>query len=397
MEIPPGQKQFECEHCQAAILAPADLPATSAPCPMCHQMTTSPALDERPSRTNEGQGGNSAGRSQQPAPTPADQQNSSGGTVLLWGLAILTFVGLLTGGYYLYQEKRVKSEARGIALPDGPATLSVSRPVFDGVEKEALKILRDFLAAKTVEAKAGFVIGKEKSIPDMKNYYGGGAIEKDDLRADYFSEWAMDTVDTDRGIYLLEYDRPKQFKMGELFSPITDFKTHLTLKEPDLQAKAMARRGNFEMEAERARIFIKEVDGELLLDWHTYVQTKDRLFRDFIDYPVAGRKQMFRLVIGEDVGTIFEKDPSLRRYRLLDPAHSEEDVVMVTIEKNSEVGQILEKIAWTDVIGKNPNGSSITLELKWSNDSKPVMQISKVICWEFLGVGGDPSNLSNTK
>jgi len=46
MEIPPGQRKFECEHCQAEILVPIDLPPTTAPCPVCQEITTSPGPEE---------------------------------------------------------------------------------------------------------------------------------------------------------------------------------------------------------------------------------------------------------------------------------------------------------------------------------------------------------------
>lgn len=397
MEIPPGQKQFNCEHCQAAILVPVDLPPTSAPCPVCQQITTSPGPEAAPSPTPPEPTDREQVRPEPVEQAPAYQEKAGGGGAgILWGLAVLTFVGLLAGGYYLFQEHRVKS-GEGVVNPlDAPTTRTAARPTFDGVEKEALTLLEGFLDAKTPEEKARFVINGEEALPEMKAYYGGGGIEKDNIRADYFSEWAMDTTDTDRGIFLLEYDRPKQFKMSELFSPVTDIKTHLTLEEPDLQTKSLAMRENFEMEAERARIFLKQKDGKLLLDWHTYVQTKDRTFRDFINFPVAGRKKVFRLFIAEEVGTILRGDPALREYRLVDPAHSREDVAKVFVERKTEVGKILEELAWTDVIGKAPHGKSITLELEWSNEPEPKLKIPRIICWEFLGVGGDPSNLASS-
>ena len=45
--------------------------------------------------------------------------------------------------------------------------------------------------------------------------------------------------------------------------------------------------------------FFKEQDGELLLDWNVYTQTKYRLFKEFINDPDPGRSKVFRLMIRE--------------------------------------------------------------------------------------------------
>jgi len=394
MDTPQGQKQFECEHCQAAILVPADLPATSAPCPVCQQITTSPPPEQRKSSFPA----TPVSQQVKPAPpvdnsTQGQEESSSrpsgGGSGLLWGLAGLIFFGLLVAVFFLFGRSKDKSS---IPEKELPAVVAKARPGFEKVEEKGVDLLNKFLAAETVEERAQYVIGKEKTIPDMKAYYGGGSLDQSELRSEFFSEWIVDHVDTSRGIFLLEYDRPKQIKLSEHFPPIADLKTRLNLREPDAQLRSL--QGNFEMEAERARVFLKIVDGELLIDWHTYVQTKDRLFRDFIEYPVAGRKKIFRLGISEDASTLYEDNSEHRNYRLIDPAHAAEDNVVVTVNKNSKVGKILEELAWTDVVGKGPISKSATLEIQWSSDIKPKLQIAGIICWEFLGVGGDPSNLA---
>ena len=413
MEIPPGQKKFECEHCQAAILVPVDLPATSAPCPVCQMITTSPALGQavaaapqavaaapqRMERKSERDMGSRSKRK---------RSNESGrGAGLLWGVAGLVALSLVLGGIVLFIKSRPKPSQGNIApmgvVESGEATIGAAVGVSDqseGIRKRALEVLDKFLTASSVEEKAKYVLGKERLIPEMRAFYGSGVIEHNDLQADFFSEWAIDSPDAERGIYLLDFELPKQFRLSGLFRPITDFKTRLNLEAPDLHTSSKALVENFEMDAVRAMIFLKDTDGELLVDWHTYVQTKNRLFRDFVESPVAGGKGTFRLVIAEHVSTIFEQDSSTRNYKLIEPAHHEEDFTVVRVQRDSEVGKILEELAWTDVPGKrNLEPSSrkgATVVLEWSNEAEPVLGISRILCWEFLGVGGDPSNLTSS-
>ncbi len=417
MEIPPGQKKFECEHCQAAILVPIDLPATSAPCPSCHQITTSPPLEaaaaqevqSAPAPAPELAAVSSSSTSAPSAPVEeqvasserGEQRSGSKGAGMLWGILGLMALALLVLAF-LFFKKSQKSEAAPASVvaenPMAPSeTVGEAGPSSD-FEKRATALLESFFKATSVEQKAKYVIGKEAKIPEMRAFYGEGAIEPDDLQSDFFSELAMNPLDLARGIYLFEFELPKRFKMSELFGPIADFKTRLQLEAPDMQTRSKAFRENYEMEAVRAMVFFKEKDGELLIDWNTYVQTKNRLFRNFIEYPVAGRKGTFRVLLREHVSTLYDKGAATRNYNVVEPAHFEEDSAIIKVKRDSEVGKILEELAWTDVPEKSNRGEGTsrgaTVELEWSQDSEPVLKIAKIICWEFLGVGGDPSNLT---
>ena len=42
------QREFRCEHCNGKILIPANLPATTGPCPHCQKTITSPGADLPP-------------------------------------------------------------------------------------------------------------------------------------------------------------------------------------------------------------------------------------------------------------------------------------------------------------------------------------------------------------
>jgi hypothetical protein len=138
------------------------------------------------------------------------------------------------------------------------------------------------------------------------------------------------------------------------------------------------------------------VDGAYKLDWDTLVQTQFRTFRDFTDFPVPGGTGVFRLFIIEDVTTNLLKNSDSRIFRMIDAAHVVDDQITVEIANDSEVGRLLDRFTWTDKPGTEIKGTTATLRLRWSSEVKPKLQIEEVICWEFLGVGGDPSNLSDT-
>jgi len=229
----------------------------------------------------------------------------------------------------------------------------------------------------------------------MKAFYKGDVIVAEDLRPDFFTETLMEQSDQERGIKLLQFERPSQVKLGS-FPPIFDVEVGTGLAEADIQTRFRSQQQFLEMEAIRAQVFLKKVEGEFLVDWETYIQTKNRTLRDFVGNPDSGKTETFRILLTEDISTTYEKNQSLRNYRLSDPTHYKEDWAIVTVQRDSKIGKLLEKYAWTDVSGKSPNNtnSSATVRLRWSNDQIPVLELAEVICWEFLGVGGDPSNLS---
>jgi hypothetical protein len=133
---PPGQKKFECEHCQDAILVAVDHSSTSS---VCQQVTSSPPLRESYSEARGEDLTNIRDHSQPASSKPTDQRKSGGGAGLLWGLAVTP-----------------------------------------------------------LKKRRSFVIGTDQTLPDMKIFYEGGLIKRDDLRADYFSEWARARTDADR-------------------------------------------------------------------------------------------------------------------------------------------------------------------------------------------------------
>ena len=77
-----------------------------------------------------------------------------------------------------------------------------------------------------------------------------------------------------------------------------------------------------------------------------------------------------------------------RTYRMADPANTG-DTARVNVKVDSEIGRALSLINWRGTKENRPITRTATVELKWSGDAAaPELEISRFICWEFLGLGG---------
>ena len=64
----------------------------------------------------------------------------------------------------------------------------------------------------------------------------------------------------------------------------------------------------------------------------------------------------------------------------------------VSVKVDSEVGRILSALNWRRGRAGTTKRAPLTIELGWSK-AKPVsLQVERLICWEFLGVGGEIGN-----
>ena len=131
------------------------------------------------------------------------------------------------------------------------------------------------------------------------------------------------------------------------------------------------------------------------LDWDVYIQTRDRELEKFSANPEVGKSRIFRGVIFEDVATNFDDIPEgSRLWRFYDTAYpSPANPIRVPVMMDSKVGKTLEPLTWIGLEGRTSKQSTVTLELSWAEGDIPRLEITDIICWEFLGVGGDPSNL----
>jgi hypothetical protein len=263
----------------------------------------------------------------------------------------------------------------------------------DGWKESSSKVLGDFLRAGTVEQKARFVIGGEARIEDMRAFYGEAIdLSEAETPIDLFSHFDLDIADKKRGLFLMQYERPAHFDMTEFFRPVAPLEVQHKIEPPGLLLSAFATPENFAMDPMRVMAFFKEQDGKLLLDWDVYAQTKYRALRHFTNHPQAGRCQAFRVMVREELPASTGLDVTQHRFfRFSDPAHVQ-DFAQVPVPVESMPGRVLADIAWINIPGRQAQDRYATVELAWTQEEDPRLFLKKVICWEFLGLGGVEGN-----
>ncbi len=190
----------------------------------------------------------------------------------------------------------------------------------------------------------------------------------------------------------MQYERPAQYDIREFFRPVAPLEIQHRLKEPDLLLSAFAARENFAMQPVRVMAFFKEVDNKLLLDWDVYTQTKYRTLRHFATYPLPGVSRVFRVMAREVLPASQGVDSSQHRYfRFSDPAHAQDNVDVV-VAAETALGRIFSELAWINLPDREAQNRYATVELAWTQEENPQVILRKVICWEFLGLGGVAGN-----
>lgn len=436
-DIPSDKKPFPCLHCGGTVLVPRDLPPTTAPCPYCGETITSPALETTSAAppaapVTATQASPALPHEPPPVPPPAVieamvqgppppagpppakpeairkpepelpaapparkksselkpeiPQKTGGFPVMLVSLLLLGG-GVLT--YFVTREMNREIPGPVAGPQAGTLAPADANYIRIGWQKDAARLLKDFLAADTCEGKLPFVLNSDALAPRMRNFYGEAAINDSDTPAAAFSIFELSEEDRRRGLFMMTYDQPPQFDMREFFRPLATLEVQYGMDEADLLLSTVARAGNFAMEPLRVHAFFKRTPAGLKLDWEIFAQTKYRTFRNFVELPEPGQTGVFRVFIAEDV-----PDPGLagagyRTYRLSDPAHTD-DAARVNVLAGSEIGQTLKQINWRGTKDGNPLTRTATVELEWTEGEKtPRLQLRRFICWEFLGLGGE--------
>ncbi|MGL5018690.1 MAG: hypothetical protein ACRDBP_11170, partial [Luteolibacter sp.] len=200
--------------------------------------------------------------------------------------------------------------------------------------------------------------------------------------------YELSEEDRKRGLFMMFYDQPAQFEIKEFFRPLASLEVQYGLDEADLLLDALSQAGNFEMQPKKVHAFFKRTEEGLKLDWEIFTQTKYRKLQNFVSLPEVGLTGIFRVFIVEDVPEKGNAIAGTRTYRVADPAHTG-DTVRVNVRVDTEVGRALSLINWRGTKESRPITRTATVELKWTGDvDSPELEISRFVCWEFLGLGG---------
>ncbi len=421
--IPNNQREFRCEHCEGKILIPKDLPPTTGPCPHCGGAITSPVPEEpwpapvetavpvvvpapvsppEPARMDDSR------RIELPAKgeisernrpkrahvEPPAQPRRSG---LVPAMLVLLVFALIGGAIVIMASKEL---GKNVASPIAPGSAGDPQAreanyIRLGWQKDAREALEGYMAATTVEGKLPFILRPDELRGKIEDFYGGGAILDADTPAAGFSVYDLTEEDRRRGLFLMIYDQPPQFEMKEFFRPLAPMEVQYGVDEADLLLSTVSRAKNFEMDPLRVQAFFKRTPQGLKLDWEIFAQTKYRTFLNFTELPEAGASGIFRVFVAEDVPPKGAAPAGTRTYRLTDPANLG-DSARVVVKVDSEAGQALSPINWLGTQETRPITKTATVELKWAaGQDSAELEISRFLCWEFLGLGGDPAAASS--
>ncbi len=311
-------------------------------------------------------------------------------TGLISFLLVLLLLFLAAGAAVVFVSKELGKNVEPPMAKPLPATPAVNEANYIriGWQKDAYDLLRNYMAATTSEEKIPFILNGSTLAPKVQDFYGGGTIIDSDTPADAFSVYELSEEDRKRGLFMMIYDQPPQFDMKEFFRPLASLEVQYGVEEADLLLSTLARVGNFAMEPLRVHAFFKRTPAGLKLDWEIFAQTKYRTFQNFVELPEVGQSGVFRVFIVEDVPEKGRAVTGARTYRLADPANTG-DTARVNVKVDSEMGRALSIINWRGTKENHPVTRTATIELKWGGEkAAPELEISRFICWEFLGLGG---------
>lgn len=325
------------------------------------------------------------------APEPAKKSSRKS---LVGVLLVMTLLlgGAATAVFFLTQELQKKGPAPVAPVVTADSAAKEAAYIRIGWQKDAQAVLAGYIAGTTPKEKVPFILNGETMEAKLDDFYGGGVIRDSDTPAEAFSVYELSEEDRKRGLFMMVFDQPPQFDMKEFFRPIAPLEVQYGIDEADLLLSTMARVGNFAMEPMSVHAFFKRTPAGLKLDWDIFVQTKYRTFQNFVVLPETDHTGTFRVLIIEDVPDKGHLEPGTRTYRMADPANRT-DTARVNVKVDSEIGRALSIINWRGVIDKRPEARTATVELKWTGpNDDPTLEISRFICWEFLGLGGkDPT------
>lgn len=444
-EIPDDKREFRCNHCNGKILIPRDLPPTTGPCPHCSGIITSPTpgssepdfqfpqpspeppavqaptpvvpvvpVDSPPPATvipppraetpkaeieipHAADPSHGNKRKSKAAAASTDRPHKSG-LIPVMLVILLLIAGAGVAIHFVANEMGRNVPPPAMTSAGNDPAAKEANYIRIGWQKEAYQLLRDYMAASTSAEKLPYILNGDSLATRLDDFYGGGVINDSDTPADAFSIYELSEDDRKRGLFMMIYDQPPQFEMKEFFRPLASLEVQYGVDEADLLLSTLARVGNFAMEPLRVHAFFKRTPAGLKLDWEIFAQTKYRTFQNFVELPETGQTGVFRVFVVEDVPDKGRLEAGTRTYRIADPANTT-DTARVNVKVDSETGRALSIINWRGTKESHPITRTATVELKWTGETGvPVLEITRFICWEFLGLGGqDTPSTASTK
>jgi len=355
------QARFACNHCEKPILIRMGLPPTTAPCPHCGGIVTSPdyrsqeekeavfteklePISEKPvEEQNEAEVPQVAEQSAK-SPTTAlpelaeesmhrtDQLEEAVSenvkaverkgkipvlpAIIVAVLAVCGVVVWALGNFKNEEEKPSSSTEDIVVVPPSPPSIPpIEAPVEKDWESETAQLLGDFLTATSPEEKMQYVIPNNGVLEDLESYFPAGENTYD-TPSFSFNFREGNTHDNQRGIYLMTYRSSADIGMQEYFKPVENMDAVLNGESHSMMEMASHIDENKRPQAMAIHAFFKNTEKGLKLDSSVFIQSKFRTFQAFTQYPQPGKSKVFRVAISETLSHALRDDDTCRSYRL---------------------------------------------------------------------------------
>lgn len=326
-----------------------------------------------------------------PEPEPEPRKIGKGLQRLSLMLLALAFLVLGAGVLRIVlapKQKKATTKMGTVEQSLSPAERSANVYRSQGWVVDAQDILKRFFEAETVQERAQLTIRGAENEEAMTALREEVDENLHRTPVDVFGPVALSEHDSKRGIFLMTYNRPEQFAIGSFFRPIAPLRVKYGLEKADALLMTEASVNNFVDEPLKVLAFFKQDPDGLKLDWQTYAQTKYRLLDRFVSEPERGKTAVFRVIVREDVDLDGRDGPGQSVYRFMDPANRQ-DFAKILVEDDSELGRALAPLKWTEKFVQKVPVRNATVSMKWSDEEVPNLQMGELICWEFLGLGGE--------
>ena len=259
----------------------------------------------------------------------------------------------------------------------------------EGWKQDSSNVLSGFMSAKSPEERMKYVIANDEVSEDLALFYPAGNDDAD-TPLEYFVHRMGTQQDHERGIFRMQYRQPAQIDMRNYFAPIGSLDKAMGVKGATLIDMAHAINKSHMSAPVEILAFFKKTDAGLKLDGSVFMQCKFRTFRSFVDFPKLGKKKMFRVKMSEAIDHEHRENKNIRTYRIEDCAYAD-DYVNVSVRADSEIGRLLSPLNWRGT-NREYQSRTATIELGWSEQKPARLQLERLVCWEFLGLGGEPGN-----
>jgi len=342
---------------------PIGLPPTDGPCLKCGKPVVSP---------------DSTTATEVEAPTVASNDPDDSGKrlkpIILWGLVtgailILGFLGIL----YL-SDKGASKEA---PKPLGAQTQEEDKLIQESWETRAFSVLQSFLEAKTGEERKNYVQGSEMFTAQLQE-----GLDFEKLNSKGFVPNEVHETDKARGIFGLTFRMPAAYGFSKLFFPVPTSKQRISPPETNsLNLRSTANTDLFKTKEIMISAYFKDGEQGMKLDWPVFAQSFYGLLDSFMMAGEGKTEEIFRVGIFQDrTWPHLDSEDVLSVYRIGEASEMEESyrVMIYDDEVNRKLKERFSErkvpIETATVLIEKRDGQLILKDL---------------ICWEFLGLGGE--------